>query len=145
MFSYCIDMSRVFDFSLCRRTEERLRPAEKELSGRFHSTENVKLVYKRALSEIDSSVAYADVTCTMDAIFRQAIQTENLPQVSDMNNSVLCTLAAFTERANSGQKQFTDRTFSNSNVPKKFLPRPSYSSYGDDGDVSDGAIELLRR
>ncbi|CAN0448827.1 unnamed protein product, partial [Ectocarpus sp. 12 AP-2014] len=132
MFSYCVDMSRFFDFSLYRRTEERLRPAERELSGRFHSTENVQLVYKRALSEIGSSVAYADVTGTMDAIFKQAIQTENLPQVSDMNNGVLRSLAAFTEGANSRQKQFTDRTFSNSNVPKTFLPRPSYSSFGDD-------------
>ena len=146
MFSYCIDMSRFFDFSLYRRTEERLRPAEKELSGRFHSTENVALVYKRALSEIDSSVAYADVTGTMDAIFRQAIQTENLPQVSDMNNLVLRRLAAFTERANSSQRQFSDRAFSNSNVPKTFIPRPSYSSYGDDdGGVNDEPIELLRR
>ncbi|AAK14523.1 unnamed protein product [Ectocarpus sp. 4 AP-2014] len=138
MFSYCIDMSRFFDFSLYRRTEERLRPAEKELSGRFHSTENVQLVYKRALSEIDSTVAYADVTSTMDAIFSQAIQTENLPEVSDMNNSVLRSIAAFTERANSSQRQFTNRTFTNSNVPNTFLPRPSYSSYGDEH-------ELLRR
>ncbi|CAM9554963.1 unnamed protein product [Ectocarpus sp. 8 AP-2014] len=131
-------MSRFFDFSLYRRTDERLRPAEKELSGRFHSTENVQLVYKRALSEIDSAVAYADVTRTMDAIFNQAIQTEDLPQVPDMNNIVLCRLAAFTERTDSSQRQFANRTFSNSNVPKALLPRPSYSSYGDEH-------ELLRR
>lgn len=49
MFAECIDMSRLFDFSLYRRTEELLRTAEKELSGRFHSTENVQImVYKRA-------------------------------------------------------------------------------------------------
>ncbi|CAN0247413.1 unnamed protein product [Ectocarpus sp. 6 AP-2014] len=138
MFSSCIDMSRFFDFSLYRRTEERLRPAEKELSGRFHSTENVQLVYKRALSEIDSAVAYPDVTRTMDAIFSESIQTEDLPQVPDMNNAVLCRLAAFTERAISSQREFATRTFSNSNVPTAFLPRPSYSSYGDEH-------ELLRR
>ncbi|CAM9101127.1 unnamed protein product [Ectocarpus sp. 8 AP-2014] len=135
MFSDCIDMSRFFDFSLYRRTDERLRPAEKELSGRFHSTENVQLVYKRALSEIGSNVAYADVTRTMDVVFGQAIKTEDLPDVSAMNSSVLRKLSAFTERANSSQERYADRTFANSNVPKTFLPRPSYRSYGDDREV----------
>lgn len=138
-------MSSFFDFSIYRRTEERLRQAEKELSGRFHSTENVQLVYKRALSEIDSNVVYADVTTTMDTVFRQAIKTERLPQVSDMNNNVLRKLSAITERASSSQKRYADRTFTNSNVPKTFLPRPSYSSYGDDKDGEDEVIELLRR
>lgn len=145
MFAYCIDMSRFFDFSLYRRTEERLRPAEQELSNRFHSTENVQLVYKRALSEIDSSVVYADVTTTMDTVFRQAIMTEHLLQVSDMNNSVLRELSSVAERTGSSQKRYAYRTFTNSNVPKTFLPRPSYSSYGDDKDGEDEVIELLRR
>lgn len=146
MFADCMDMSRFFGFSLYRRTEELLRPAEKELSGRFHSAENVLLVYKRALSEIDSNVAYADVTTTMDTVFRQAISTdEDLPQVSEMNSSVIRKLSAFTESANSSQKRYADRTFANSNVPKTFLPRPSYRSAGDDGDGEDDVIELLRR
>lgn len=138
-------MSRFFDFSLYRRTEERLRPAEKELSGRFHSTENIQLVYKRALSEVDSNVPYADVTATMDTIFRSAIKTEDLPDVSEMNNIVLHKLSAATERANSSQTHYADRIFRDSNVPKTMLPRPSYRSYGDDRDGEDDVIELLRR
>ncbi|CAM9106815.1 unnamed protein product [Ectocarpus sp. 12 AP-2014] len=138
-------MSSFRDFSLYRRTEERLRPAERELSGAFHSTENVQLVYKRALSEVDSNVPYADVTATMDTVFRGAIMTKSLPEVSEMNNTVLRQLSASTVRANTSQKRYADRVFTNSNVPKTFLPRPLYRSFSDNKDREDDASELLRR
>lgn len=133
-------MSRFFDFSLYRRTEELLRPAEKELSGRFHSAENTQVVYKKALSEIDPNVSYADVTTTMDAVFRLAIQTQDLPEVSEMNNSVLRKISNAMERMNTRQNRYAERVFTNSNVPTRFLPRPSYSSRDDD---DDDIIELL--
>ena len=136
-------MSRFFDFSLYKRTDELLRPAEKELSGRFHSTENIQLLYKRATSEVGISVPYSDVTSTMDAVFRRAIQTENLPTVSDMNGAVLGKLSGDFERTSTSQKLYAERVFQNSNVPTQFLPRPSYSSSHD--NEQDDTIELLRR
>lgn len=136
------NMSRFFDFSLYKRTDELLRPAEKELSGRFHSTENIQLLYKRALVEVNPRTRYADVTNEMDAIFRVAIKTEQLPSVSEMNTSVMQKLYAVTQREATSQKQYADRAFDKSNVPSHFLPRPSYSN---DKDDQDETIELLRR
>jgi len=137
-------MSRFFDFSLYKRTDVLLRPAEKELSGRFHSTENIQLLYKRATIEVGISVPYSDVTSTMDAVFRRAIQTENLPTVSEMNGAVLGKLSGDFERTSTSQKRYAERVFQNSNVPTQFLPRPSYSpSHENNGQ--DDTIELLRR
>lgn len=144
MFTECIDMSRFFDFSLYKRTDELLRPAEKELSGRFHSTENIQLLYKRATSEVDAEISYSDVTTTMDIVFRLAIKTENLPQVPAMNTAVLHKLSDVTERTIRSQQLYTERVYKNNNVPTQFLPRPSYSSH-DDKDGKDDTIELLRR
>lgn len=135
-------MSRFFYFSLYKRTDELLRPAEKELGGRFHSTENIQLLYKRAVSEVGTSVSYSDVTTTMDAVFRRAIQTEDLPEVSEMNVTVLGRLSKDSERMNMTQARYAERVFQNSNVPAQFLPRPSYSSHDDE---EDDTIELLRR
>ena len=137
-------MARFFDFSLYKRTDELLRPAEKELSGRFHSTENIGQLHKRALSEVDIDVSYSDVTTMMDAVFRHAINTENLPQVSEMNTDVLRKLSHSTERMATSQQLYAERVFKNSNVPTQFLPRPSYSSHDNDEDADD-TIELLRR
>ena len=136
-------MSRFFDFSLYKRTDELLRPAEKELSGRFHSTENIQLLYKRAVSEVGTSVSYSGVTTTMDAVFRRAIQTEDLPEVSEMNGAVLSRLSKDSESMNVNQARYAERVFQNSNVPAQFLPRPSYSSRDDEEE--DDTIELLRR
>lgn len=140
-------MSRFFDFSLYRRTDELLRPAEKRLSRDFQSTENIQLVYKRALSEVDSGPTYADVTSAMDEVFRRSIQTEELPSVEEMNGLVLLNLARAAERLSAGQKRYAERTFSNSNIPTRILPRPSYTSLRDgDGEKEGGdIIELLRR
>ena len=142
MFTECIIMSRFFDFSLYKRTDELLRPAEKELSGRFHSIENIQLLYKRALSEVDPKIPYADVTTAMDAIFRLSITTEKLPSVSEMNTSVIRKLSATSKRDSTSQKLYSERVFVNSNVPTRFLPRPSYR---DDKDDDDQRIEFLRR
>lgn len=143
MFIECIIImsSRFFDFSLYRRTDELLRPAEKELSGRFHSTENIQLVYRRALSEVGHKVPYADVTTTMDAVFRLAIKTEDLPSVSDMNTRVIHKLSAANERENTNQQRYADRAFAKSNVPTRFLARPSYS----DNKEEEDSIGFLRR
>lgn len=139
-------MSRFSDFSLYKRTDELLRPAEKELSGRFHATENIQLLYKKAVSEIDTTVSYHNVTRTMDTVFRLAIQTEDLPGVSDMNASVLRKLSDFARHNEASQNRYAERTFTKSNVPTNFLPRPSYSSHrGDSDDREDDTIELLRR
>lgn len=139
-------MSRFSDFSLYKRTDELLRPAEKELSGRFHATENIQLLYKKAVSEIDTAVLYHEVTRTMDAVFRLAIQTEDLPSVSDMNTSVLRKLSDFARHNGTSQKRYAERAFTKSNVPTSFLPRPSYGSHGGDSDDrEDDTIELLRR
>lgn len=135
-------MSRFFDFSLYKRTDELLRPAEKELSGRFHSTENIQLLYKRATTEVSISVPYSAVTVTMDAVFRSAIQTENLPTVSEMNGAVLGKLSRDLKMTSTRQKRYAERVFQNSNVPTQFLPRPSYSSHDNE---EDDTIELLRR
>ncbi|CAM9094212.1 unnamed protein product [Ectocarpus sp. 12 AP-2014] len=153
MFALCINMSRFHDFSLYKRTDELLCPAEKNLSAHFHSTENIQLVYKKALTEVDSGVSYSDVTAKMDAVFRIAISTEDLPGVDQMNNSVLESLASDYRRASENQKRFAERVFTNSNVPSRILPRASYSSNnGDSEDDVDGTvgrkdknIELLRR
>lgn len=154
MFALCIHMSRFSDFSLYKRTDELLRPAEKQLSARFHSTENIQLLYKKALTEIGSGVSYSDVTTNMDAVFRLAISTEDLPDVSQMNMNVLDKLVSAAERENTNQKRFTERVFTNNNVPARLLPRPSYSSHNDQDDEDDNprtigrkdtSIELLRR
>lgn len=153
MFAVCIDMSRFSDFSLYKRTDELLRPAEKDLSARFHSTENIQLVYKKALTELDSGVSYSDVTTNMDVVFRLATRSEDLPDVHQMNMNVLERLASAAESANANQKRFAQRVFTNSNVPTRFLPRPSYSSNTDENDDDDDRnigrkdtnIELLRR
>jgi hypothetical protein len=145
MFIKGINMSRFSDFSLYNRTDELLRPAEKRLSCQFYSTVNIQLVYKRAQSEIDSYIPYSDVTTAMDAVFRLAIRTENLPGVVEMNTDVLHRLSDATERTNTSQHRFAERVFKNSNVPAQFLPRPSFSSHNDDKDGGDHPIELLRR
>lgn len=139
-------MSRFSDFSLYKRTDELLRPAEKELSGRFHATENIQLLYKKAVSEIDASVSYHHVTRTMDSVFRLAIQTEHLPSVSDMNTSVLRKLSHFARHNETSRNRYAERSFTQSNVPTSFLPRPSFSSHrGDSDGREDDTIELLRR
>lgn len=135
-------MSRFSDFSLYKRTDELLRPSEKKLSDLFYSTENVQLLYKRAVTEVGMSVAYSEVTATMDTVFRRAIQTESLPRVSEMNGAVLGNLSKYFERMSTSQKRFTERVFQNSNVPTQLLPRPSYSSPDND---EDNSIVLLRR
>lgn len=136
------NMSRFFDFSLYKRTDELLRPSEKELSSRFYATENIQLLYKKAVTEVDTSVAYSDVTVKMDTVFRGAIQTEDLPSVSEMNRAVLGKLSKDLERASTSQKRYTERSFQHSNVPTQILPRPSYGSHDNDNDDS---IVLLRR
>jgi hypothetical protein len=140
-------MSRFSDFSLYKRTDELLRPAEKDLSDRFYSTENIQLVYKKALSDIDKGVSYSHVMTTMDAVFRLAItRREDFPAVSDMNAGVLRKVYNDTARVNVSQKQYTERVFSKNNIPTNFLPRPSYRSLNDgDDDEDDNTIELLRR
>lgn len=138
-------MARFFDFSLYKRTDELLRPAEKELSRRFHSTENISLLYKRALSEVDDDIPYSDVTTMMDTVFRHAILTPNLPQVADMNTGVLRKLSHSAEEVVASQQRYAERVYKHSNVPTQFLPRPSYSSHDDGEDGRDYPIELLRR
>ncbi len=141
-------MSRFSDFSLYKRTDELLRPAEKDLRDRFYSSENIRLIYKKALSDIIAGVSYSHVMTTMDAVFRLAItKTEELPDVSDMNAGVLRKIQTDTARVNASQKRYTERVFSKNNLPTNFLPRPSYRSTIDDGngDEEDNTIELLRR
>lgn len=140
-------MSRFSDFSLRKRTDELLRPAEKDLSDRFYSAENTQLLHKKALTDIDEGVSYSHVMTTMDAVFRIAItKTEDFPDVSDMNAGVLRKIRSDTARVNASQKRYTERVFSNNNLPTNFLPRPSYRSLNDgDGDEDDNTIELLRR
>ena len=136
-------MSRFADFGLYRRTDELLRPAEKDLSGRFHSTENTQLLFNTAKTEINSRVSYSDVTRTMDAVFRIAIGNENLPTVSDMNSVVIRRLRDSTDMTALSQKRYTERAYHNNNIPTKLLPRPSYDLITDYED--DDVIELLRR
>lgn len=140
-------MSRFFDFSLYRRTDELLRPSEKQLSREFHSSENTQLVYKRALSEVDSGPTYADVTASMDQAFRLSTQKQTLPSVEDMNSLALLNLSRAAERLSAGQKRYAERAFTNSNIPTRILPRPSHTSLKDgDGEEEGGdLIELLRR
>lgn len=150
MFTEGIDMSRFFDFSLYKRTDELLRPAEKDLSGRFHATENIQLVYSRARSEVSPDIPYPDVTRTMDAVFRLAITTENLPRVQEMNTSVLTKLRQASDQMTTSQEKYTERVFANHNVPTRILPRPSYSpnqnyDVDEENNIDHDTIELLRR
>lgn len=135
-------MSRFHEATLHRRTDEPLRPAEKDLRGRFHSTENIRLVYSKAKSDVNPGVSYFDVTTTMDTVFRSAIRTENLPRVSEMNSLVLRKLSDATDRTARSQKQYSERIYHNSNVPTHFLPRPSFDLNTND---KDDTMELLRR
>lgn len=140
-------MSRFSDFSLYKRTDELLRPSEKDLRDRFYSAENIQLIHKKALSDIDKGVSYSHVMTTMDAVFRIAItKTVDSSDVSDMNVGVLRKIYNDIARVNVSQKRYTERVFSNHNLPTNFLPRPSYRSLNDgDGDEDDNTIELLRR
>lgn len=137
-------MSRFADFSLYKRTEDLLRPAEKDLSGAFHSTENIQLLYKRAQTEVDSDISYSDVTLAMDYVFRLALTSEKLPRVTDMNTSVLRKLIDAAERMTTSQKRYADRTFGNSNVPAQFLPRPSFRVSEDKGKENN-TFNLFRK
>ena len=137
-------MSRFSDFSLYRRTEDLLRPAEKELSGVFHSTENITLLYKRSQTEVSSDISYSEVTLAMDHVFRQAINSDKLPRVTDMNTAVLRKLIDAAERMTASQKKYADRIFNKSNIPAQLLPRPSFRVSGDNGR-DDDTINLLRK
>lgn len=125
-------MSRFVDFSLYKRTDELLRPAEKSLRDLFLSPTNTVLVYNKALVDIDSGVSYVDVTTAMDAVFRTAVHTDNLPEVSVMNNRVLDNIRAATDRVTSSRDRYAERAFGKSNLPTHFLPRPSHESYDED-------------
>jgi hypothetical protein len=134
-----LSMSRFFEFSLYKRTDELLRPAEKDLRNRFYSPVNTDLLCKKAVSGVDSGVSYVDVKTIMDVVFRTAINTDNLPEVSDMNNRVLGKIQTDAERLNTGRDRYAERAFVKSNLPTRLLPRPSYGTNGDD------AVDLFRR
>lgn len=137
-------MSRFSEFSLYKRTEDLLRPAEKDLSGAFHSTENIQLLFKRARTEVASDISYSDVTVAMDDVFRLAITSDNLPRVTDMNTAVIRKLIGAAERMSSSQKRYTDRVYKNSNVPAQFLPRPSFR-FDQNNGKDDDTINLFRK
>ncbi len=133
-------MSRFSEFGLFSRMDEPLRPSEKDLKGSFYSTQNTQLLFKRAKVDVSSRVTYFDVTSAMDAVFRRAIRSEDVPLVSEMNAAVLAKLAEEGERMTKGELRYSERTFKNSNLPRQFLSRPSY----DDDNDDDYTIELLR-
>lgn len=137
-------MSRFSDFGLYRRSDERFRPAEKDLSTRFFSEDNVRLLLTQAQSSLHPGVSYSQVTTAMDAVFRLAIGREGLSTVADMNVQVLEGLSREVDAKVDSENRYADRTFAHSNIPSRFLPRPSYDSNPDDqGD--DGSVDLLRR
>ncbi|CAM9204822.1 unnamed protein product [Pylaiella littoralis] len=121
-------MSRFIEYGLHKRTDELLRPAEKCLRGLFYSPTNTDFLYKKTLSDVDPGFSYGDLETIMDEVFLAAIATDDLPDVSDVNERVLDRIRKSAERINIRQVRYIERAFEHSNIPTRFLPRPSYAS-----------------
>ena len=118
-------MSRFLEFSLSKRTDELLKPAEKSLHKEFNTNENQQLVYKTVITQIDSRASFRSVMDEMGSVFRSAISGDSLPSVEDMNRMVYQRMSNSLRREDLHTKRYVSRTFENSNLPRTFLPRPS--------------------
>lgn len=139
-------MSRFVDFSLSKRTDELMRPSEKALYREFHSNENQQLVYKTVLTQVSPRASFRSVMDEMAVVFRSSISQDSHPSVDDMNASVYRRMSRSISLEKNHQERFVARVFENSNVPKKFLPRPSMALDRDMDDEARGkySIEFTR-
>lgn len=139
-------MSRFSQLSLVKRTDERLRPSEKELHERFFQKDNIKFIYLSITSNIHRSISYNSVLEIMNKVFRASIINDNHPSIDDMN--LVCFSRARKEYESKLERQTIqkERTFNNSNIPTRILPRPSMALEKSEDDESRGKhiIEMLR-
>ena len=139
-------MSRFVTFSLGKRTDELMRPREKILHKEFNSVVNQQLVFKTVNTIVSSRVSFHEVMDHMEAVFRSALSSDDLPSVEDLNQTVYRRIDMESEQAELHRKRFVNRIYENANVPTTILPRPSMSIDRHEDDESRGkySIEFTR-
>jgi len=123
-------------YYLQKEEDFNLSPSEKALRAAFLSNDNQMYLFENTKKFVDKNISYGRVVDEMYTTFTTSL-ANNPPHVSYLNNICINSIKKKFNMNSAANERTRDRAFTRSNIPKNFLPRPSFTESQDSNEVME--------
>lgn len=123
-------------YYLRKEEDYNLSPSEKVLRKDFLSTNNQMYLFENAKQLVDKNISYGRVVDEMYTTFTISL-ANNPPNVEYLNNVCINAIKKKFNMNSEATIRTRDRAFTRSNIPKSFLPRPSFTETHDSNEIME--------